>query len=292
MSSPVPAPRFDRDDWLRPRTPLSRARLALLVSLVVLTAAAWIVTLQQSQAMPMPMGIALRETMGSDDMGDKAMTDVPTAGWSLAGGTAFVAIWTVMMAAMMLPAAAPLLLIFAAAQTGRSGRSAVAPTWLFAAGYLLVWALAGVAVYVVVQFGSNLATTLAPADRATWAPIALGVTLIVAGLYQFTPLKGVCLSHCRSPLGFVMEHWREGRWGALSMGIRHGTYCLGCCWALFAVLVAAGVMSLAWMLLLTLVVFAEKVLPMGQRASQVVGVAFVVLGAAVAVGAATLLWVA
>ncbi|MGH2617640.1 MAG: DUF2182 domain-containing protein, partial [Thermomicrobiales bacterium] len=288
MSSPMPAPGFDRDPWLRPRTPLARARLALLVSLIVLTAAAWIVTLQQSRAMPMPMGIAIRDTMGGDTMGDMAMTEMPAGGWSIAGGATFVAIWTVMMAAMMLPAAAPMLLIFAAAQTGRSGRSAVGPTWIFAAGYLLVWSLAGVAVYVIVQIGSDLATTLAPADRATWAPIALGVILIVAGLYQFTPLKGVCLSHCRSPLGFVMEHWREGRRGAIQMGIRHGAYCFGCCWALFAVLVAAGVMSLAWMLLLTLVVFAEKVLPMGPRASQAVGVAFVLLGVAVAIGAAGL----
>ena len=90
----------------------------------------------------------------------------------------------------------------------------------------------------------------------------------LAGLYQLTPLKRVCLDHCRSPFGFVMQHWREGYGGALRMGVVHGLYCLGCCWALFAVLVATGVMSLAWMLLLTLVVFAEKVLPFGRRASQ------------------------
>jgi predicted metal-binding membrane protein len=300
VSSLTPAPRFDRDDWLRPRTPLARARLALLISLIVLTAAAWAATLQQASTMPMGMGIAVRETMensgmgsemDSDGMGDMAMTGMASDGWSLPGGATFVAIWTVMMAAMMLPAAAPMLLIFNSAHAGRSGRSAIAPTWIFAAGYLLVWLTAGIAVYIGVQIGSDLATTLAPADRVAWAPIALGVTLIVAGLYQFTPLKGVCLSHCRSPLGFVMEHWREGRWGALQMGIRHGAYCFGCCWALFAVLVATGIMSLAWMLLLTLVVFAEKVLPLGHRASQVVGVAFVVLGAAVAVGAADLPWV-
>jgi predicted metal-binding membrane protein len=113
----------------------------------------------------------------------------------------------------------------------------------------------------------------------------------LAGLYQLTPLKRVCLDHCRSPFGFVMQHWREGYGGALQMGVVHGLYCLGCCWALFAVLVAAGVMSLAWMLLLTLVVFAEKVLPFGRRASRVVGVAFLVLGVVVAAGVVDLPWI-
>jgi predicted metal-binding membrane protein len=116
--------------------------------------------------------------------------------------------------------------------------------------------------------------------------------LLVAGLYQLTPLKRVCLDHCRTPLGFVASHWRDGRLGALRMGIVHGAYCLGCCWALFAVLVAAGVMSLAWMLLLTLVVFAEKALPQGRRTAAVVGGALVVLGLAVAGGAVPMPWMA
>jgi predicted metal-binding membrane protein len=156
----------------------------------------------------------------------------------------FVALWTVMMAAMMLPAAAPMILIFASAQARRA-RFAAVPTWIFIAGYLLVWAAAGVLVYVLVQVGSDLATGLTSADRASWAPVALGATLIAAGLYQFTPLRRVCLVHCRSPLTFVAQHWRDGRMGALQMGVRHGAYCLGCCWAMFAVMVAAGVMSLA-----------------------------------------------
>jgi predicted metal-binding membrane protein len=291
MSSPLPAPGFDHGAWLRPRTPLARARLALLVSVVVLTAAAWVVTLQQIVTMPMPMGIAIRDTMGGAGMGDMAMSGTPT-GWSVMGAAVFVAIWAVMMAAMMLSAATPMLLIFAAAQTGRSGRSAVAPTWGFAAGYLVVWAVAGLAVYALVQVESDFASRLTPADCATWAPIALGATLVVAGAYQFTPLKHICLRQCRSPLGFVMQHWREGKLGAFQMGLRHGAYCLGCCWALFAVLVATGVMSLAWMLLLTLVVFAEKVLPLREHASRVVGAAFILLGMAVATGVLAMPWVA
>ena len=164
------------------------------------------------------------------------------------------------------------------------------PTWIFVAGYILVWMAVGVLVYVLVQIGSEMATSLEPAERARWAPLALGITVAAAGLYQFTPLKRVCLNHCRSPLAFVAQHWRDGRIGALGMGLRHGTYCLGCCWALFAVLVAAGVMSLAWMLLLTLVVFAEKVLPQGRRAAAVTGVALIALGIVVASGAVSMPW--
>ncbi|MDQ3654636.1 MAG: DUF2182 domain-containing protein, partial [Chloroflexota bacterium] len=141
-----------------------------------------------------------------------------------------------------------------------------------------------------IQIGSELAGRLGDADRATWAPLALGAVLVLAGLYQLTPLKRVCLDHCRSPIMFVTRHWRDGYQGALRMGIEHGGFCLGCCWALFAVLVAAGVMSLAWMLLLTLIIFAEKVLPMGRRAPAIVGIAFVLLGVLVAAGATNLPW--
>jgi predicted metal-binding membrane protein len=168
----------------------------------------------------------------------------------------------------------------------------VVPTWVFATGYLLVWVGIGVVTWALIQAGSDLAGRLSDADRTTWAPLALGVVLLVAGLYQLTPLKYVCLDHCRSPMGFVMSHWRDGYGGALRMGLVHGLVCLGCCWALFAVLVAAGVMSLAWMLLLTLVVFAEKVLPVGRWGPRTVGVAFVALAVVIAAGGADLPWTA
>jgi predicted metal-binding membrane protein len=176
--------------------------------------------------------------------------------------------------------------------SGRRERATAIPTWIFTAGYILVWLAAGLLVYMLVQIGSEIATRLTSADRASWAPVALGATLLAAGLYQFTPIKRVCLIHCRSPFAFVAQHWRDGRAGALQMGLRHGAYCLGCCWALFAVLVAAGVMSLAWMLLLTLVVFVEKVLPQGRRASPMIGVALIVLGLMVASGAVSMPWIA
>src|SRR5260370_9493006 len=129
-----------------------------------------------------------------------------------------VTIWCVMMEAMMLPAAIPMVIIFASAQERRKEHMAV-PSWVFIAGYMIVWAMAGVLVYVLVQFGSELATMLAPEERTQWAPRAFGSMLAAAGFYQFTPIKNVCLSHCRSPLAFVAEHWRAGWVGALSMGL-------------------------------------------------------------------------
>ena len=196
-----------------------------------------------------------------------------------------------MMIAMMLPAAAPMIVIFASAQARRAREVAV-PTWIFVAGYLLVWAAAGVVVYALVQMGSELAASFAPPERSRWAPLALGTTVTAAGLYQFTPLKRVCLRHCRSPFAFVAQHWRDGRIGALTMGLRHGAYCFGCCWALFAVMVAAGVMSLAWMLLLTLVVFVEKIFPQGRRFGAVTGVGLIALGIVVASGTVAMPWLA
>jgi predicted metal-binding membrane protein len=313
MSAPVSAPPDELFAWMRPQTALGRAQLTLLLCLVILTAGAWLLTIQQAQTMDMPMGVVPRQEMvaretttpadGMAEMGDMgstamaetgeiAATGMAGADWSLPGFTAFVIAWAVMMAAMMFPAAAPMLLLFrtVASQRQKSG-GAFVPTWVFATGYLLVWTVVGAATWVLVQAAGDMASRIGAPAQATWAPLALGAVLIVAGVYQLTPLKQLCLDHCRSPLAFVMQHWREGYEGALRMGIVHGLYCLGCCWALFAVLVAAGVMSLAWMLLLTLVMFTEKVLPIGQRAAQVFGVAFLVLGIVVASGAADLPWV-
>jgi predicted metal-binding membrane protein len=224
-------------------------------------------------------------------MSGMAMMGTPVVGWSLQEAVAFVAMWTVMMAAMMLPAMTPMVLTFAAAQARRV-RIMTIPTWIFIAGYLLVWLAAGLLVYILVQAGSSVIAHLSSAEWERWMPLALGAVLVGAGLYQFTPLKRTCLAHCRSPLAFVALHWRDGRAGALRMGLRHGVYCLGCCWALFAVLVAAGVMSVAWMLLLTLVVAIEKLLPLGQRASAGIGVALLILGVAVGSGAALMPWLA
>ena len=322
MSSPtrtVPStPTVRRSRWWRPTTPLARGQLLLLARLAALTLGAWVLTVHQARTMDMPMGVVARGAADSDasvaaddtsgmagmameepaadgmrEAASSGMTGMTDAGWTWDGFASFLVAWAVMMAAMMFPAAAPMLILFRTVSVRRRTRGgAFVPTWVFAAGYLLVWVGIGAATWVLVQIGSDLAGRLAATDRATWAPLALGAVLGVAGLYQLTPLKRVCLDHCRSPMGFVMQHWREGYWGTLRMGVVHGGYCLGCCWALFAVLVAAGVMSLAWMVLLTLVVFIEKVLPVGARAARVGGAVLLVLGAVVATGMIEMPWVA
>lgn len=228
---------------------------------------------------------------GTAEPAPSDMAGMTPAGWSLAALAAFVVAWSVMMAAMMLPAVTPMLLLYRTiAARSMPGGVAFAATWLLVAGYLLVWATAGLAAYAAPIAASDLARRAGITDGPRWAPLALGGILVLAGLYQFTPLKSACLHQCQSPFGFIMGHWRDGRRGALRMGIAHGAYCLGCCWALFAVLVATGVMSLAWMLLLTLVVFAEKVLPFGQRASRAVGVVLLLLGLLVAGGVVAMPW--
>jgi predicted metal-binding membrane protein len=276
--------------WWRPHSLFGKARRNLLLSLLVLTCGAWALTLYYAVEMGAPVGTAMTGGMSADamagmeSMAGMAMGGMSAAGWSFSGAVVFVAIWTVMMAAMMLPAAAPMIMIFASAPA-RRGQAAFVPTWIFVAGYLLVWLMAGVIVYVIIEIATETANHLGSVEKGAWAPIALGIILIMAGVYQFTPIKRVCLRHCRSPFAFVAMHWRDGRLGAVQMGVVHGIFCLGCCWALFAVLVAAGTMSLAWMLALTLVVFAEKVLPMARFISPAIGIALVILGLALSVSA-------
>ena len=266
--------------WWRSSSALGRTRRNLLLLLVVLAGGAWVLTIYQSLSMGAPIGSALRgaaSLKGMEGIEGMAMGGMSAAGWSFAGAAVFIGVWAVMMAAMMLPAAAPMILIFASAQT-RHDHAAAIPTGIFIAGYLFVWSAIGAVVYGLVQIGAEAASYLGLLDRATWGPLALGATLVVAGLYQFAPLKRACLHHCRSPLAFVALHWRDGMLGAFQMGVWHGAYCLGCCWALFAVLVVAGIMSLTWMLALTLVVFAEKVFPHGHRVSAIIGFTLLALG--------------
>jgi len=252
--------------------------LRIPVSLIVLTGAAWAVMLHHAISMSEPMGWAAHGAMGV------GMSDKPTVG----GLGVFVAVWTVMMAAMMLPSAAPIILTFAAAQARRDRNVAVS-TGMFVAGYLLVWAYAGLVVYLLIYAGKDLVDRLAWLESGAWAPLSLGVTLTLAGLYQFTPLKRLCLRHCRSPLAFVRRHWHDGWDRPVELGGRHGLYCLGCCWAFFGVMVAAaGTMNIAWMVLITLVVFAEKVFPHGPRISAVAAFGLIALGLLVGSGAVEL----
>ena len=186
---------------------------------------------------------------------------------------AYVLGWGIMMTAMMLPSAAPMIALYAATQRGQTSAPGL-PVSLFTLMYLGVWTVTGVPMYLATVAWSHLGA----GPRAA----ALAVVLVIAGLFQVTPLKHACLRQCRSPIGFLLGHWRAGWRGGLALGWAHAMYCLGCCWALMVVLVAAGAMGLAWVLLVAVVVAAEKMLPRGEWIARVAGVALVLLGVAVA----------
>jgi predicted metal-binding membrane protein len=189
------------------------------------------------------------------------------AGTPMSDPPTFLVAWVVMMAAMMLPSSAPMFLLYRlSASDGPNGELR---TVVFGAGYLLVWAVVGVVVLVAQQL---LEVLVSPELR----PLGVAAVLFAAGAYQFTPLKTTCLRACQTPADFLVRHWRGGTLGALRLGIDHGLYCLGCCWALMAVLVAAGGMGLAWVALIALIVLVEKLVPRAIWFSRAVGVTFAV----------------
>jgi len=206
----------------------------------------------------------------TDEMAGMDMVMTPT----FVDALAFVAAWAVMMAAMMLPSALPMIGLYAAMQrTETSAVPRAAAVALFTLIYLGLWAVTGVPMYV-----ASVALSAIAADARAYSVAAV---LVVAGVFQLSPLKQVCLRRCRSPIGFLLGHWRAGWRGSLALGWSHATYCLGCCWALMVVLVAAGAMGLLWVLLVVAVVAAEKVLPGGEWIARATGIALLVLGAAI-----------
>jgi predicted metal-binding membrane protein len=183
----------------------------------------------------------------------------------------------VMMIAMMFPTAAPMILTFARVhQTRRQRGAAFVPTWVFVAGYLLVWAVAGVGAYALAVGVESLTNT--GAWMKDYAAVFSGALFIIAGAYQLTPLKNVCLSRCQTPLSFILHSWREGYGGAFRMGVEHGGYCFGCCWLLFVILFPLGVMNIAAMALITFLILAEKSLPFGKRVAQFAALALILFG--------------
>jgi len=187
--------------------------------------------------------------------------------------------WAVMMVAMMLPSAAPMVLAFIGVNHRRQmAARPLVPVGIFLAGYLAVWT-AYSAVATLAQWGLHKAALLSPAMAAT-SPYLNGGLLIAAGIFQWTPLKRMCLKGCRSPLSFLMSEWRDGKAGAFIMGLRHGSYCVGCCWILMALLFVAGVMNLLWVAVIALFVLAEKTVPRGELLGHVTGVALVAAGVA------------
>ena len=192
--------------------------------------------------------------------------------------------WAVMMAAMMIPSASPLILLFATINRERcKERGPFVSTGVFLLGYLVAWTVFS-ALATLAQWGFQTATLLSPM-LAINNPVLGGALLFAAGVFQWTPLKYACLARCRSPLGFLMNEWRGGARGALIMGLRHGIYCIGCCWLLMSLLFVTGVMNLLWMAIITVFVLLEKIVPAGYWVSRIAGLLLITWGIWMAGGA-------
>jgi predicted metal-binding membrane protein len=233
---------------------LRRDRLPAVVGLVGVTALAWLYLLWMAHAMP--------------DMAGMAQMVMPMIEpWSAADWLAMFLMWAIMMVGMMLPSAAPMILLYDRVRERQEARGAsLAATGVFALGYLIAWSLFSLGA-TAAQWTLEQAALLSPM-MASASPWLGGGLLIAAALYQWTPLKHACLLHCRSPILFLGHHWRPGSSGALRMGLHHGLYCIGCCWVLMALLFVVGVMNLLWIALLALFVLLEKVLAQGELFSR------------------------
>jgi predicted metal-binding membrane protein len=253
-----------------------RDRVVAAAALLLLTALAWASL------------VRMRSEMGSMNGASMTMPGMAMPGmerWSALEVFQLFLMWATMMVAMMLPSAAPMILLVGSIQRRRREHASPAPsTAIFAAGYLVVWTVFS-AVAAMAQYGLHRAALLSPAMAST-SPVLGGLLLITAGVYQWLPFKSAYLSHCRSPLHFFEHDWREGSTGALLMGVKHGLHCLGCCWALMTLLFVAGVMNLLWVALIAGLVLFEKVARFGRWIGQFAGIALVVWGVWMLVGAA------
>lgn len=243
----------------RPPALPAAIQLGLIGLLLALAATAWALT---------------DDRMGGMDTGPG--TDPGSLGF-------FLSLWVVMMAGMMFPSIAPMVIMHVRIQDGKRERGqavATGTTALFVGGYLITWSAAGLLGYAVFQLGQTIS-----GDTFSWdngGPYLAGGIVVAAAAYQLTPLKEACLRHCRSPLMFIMRHWRAGRLGALRMGVLHGGSCVGCCWMLMAGLFALGVMSLGWMAFIAALIATEKLLPWRAVANGGIAVLLFVLGLGVA----------
>jgi predicted metal-binding membrane protein len=241
------------------RHPLLRSHLALIAVLLAAAVVAWVVTDDRMDGMDGGPG-----------------TDLGSLGF-------YVGVWVVMMAAMMFPSIAPMVLAYARIRSARAGRAGgLAPAhWaFFVAGYLVIWTVFGLCAYGLLELVRSLDIDALSWDRG--GPYLAGGVIVVAALYELTPAKDACLRRCRGPFAFLTEAWRDGSGGALRMGAEHGLWCVGCCWALMAALFALGVMSVGWMVFIAALIAAEKLIP-GPAPSRAIAALLLVLGVAVAV---------
>jgi predicted metal-binding membrane protein len=225
------------------------------------------------------MGRMMAESVSMAQMGMMAMTH----DWDHADLLMTFLMWAVMMVAMMVPSATPMILTFATVNRNRAKKGGpFVPTSIFLAGYLTVWTAFSLAA-ALVQNALHSAALL-EAQKLTVVPSVGGGLLVAAGLFQISPWKSSCLTHCRSPLDFLTTEWREGKAGALWMGIRHGAYCAGCCWLLMLLLFVAGVMNLLWVAAISIFVLGEKLFPYGRFFSYLGASACVLAGVALFLG--------
>ena len=249
---------------------LRQDRVVVLASLAGVIAIAWVYLL-------LGAGIEMDEM---DMGGGQVMVMAPP--WTLGYAALIFVMWSIMMVAMMLPSAAPTILLVSGLERNRGIGHGVPTAGLFTFGYVLVWVGFSIAA-TLLQWSLDRVGWLSEAMAATSTTVA-GSALIAAGIYQWTPLKRQCLKHCRSPLAFLLQHWRKGAWGAVTNGVRHGIFCLGCCWMLMLMLFVGGLMNLLWIGGLAVVVLVEKTIPWGGRMSQIIGAALVAWGAVALLG--------
>jgi len=235
-------------------------QLGLIAGLIALAAVAWAVTGGRTDGMDMGPG---------GDLGSLSF---------------YLGAWVVMMAAMMFPSIAPMVRTYALVQRSRHARRGLgeptAAIVAFVAGYVLAWTIFGLAAYAAFELFGALDIEAFSWDEG--GPYIAGGVILAAAVYQLTPLKDACLSRCRGPLDFLTERWRDGVGGALRLGLEHGAWCVGCCWALMATLFALGVMSIPWMVFIAALIAVEKLMPWKQLANRGIAILLVMLGLAVA----------
>lgn len=240
---------------------LRRDRVVVLAGLVIISGLAWAYT------------VYLAQRVGN--MEGTAMSMPNLQPWSAVDFATMFTMWAVMMVAMMVPTAAPMVLVFAKVnRTRREQQRPYVPTSIFLAGYVVVWS-GFAALATLANWGLHTGGLLSSTMGESTSALLGSFLLLAAGIFQWSPLKYACLTQCRTPLGFIMTEWREGAGGALNMGLKHGLYCLGCCWVLMALLFVLGVMNLVWIAALAGFVLLEKVVPAGQWVGRITGLALV-----------------
>ncbi len=238
---------------------LKRDKITLISSIAGITIVAWLYLYYLA--------------LGMDSMSMDHALDMPQMHhWGSVEFLLMFIMWVVMMIGMMLPSASPMILLFAAVNRKRREKKGLyVPTAFFASGYIFVWACFSI-LATLAQWKLHTLSLLSSMNMASTSPVLGGVILIGAGIFQWTSLKYACLTHCRSPLDFLMQDWREGQWGAFTMGVKHGGYCLGCCWVLMLILFVTGVMNLLWVAIIAAFVFLEKAARSGLWIGRVAGI--------------------